>query len=202
MKISRYLKISPKKSTCFFAIFFLHFAKAWERGLCGHFHKSDKPVHCLKMCWDKPAYFKSWLYLITSESWKLNLNKLFGIQRSMMITRSAYWLGNHDACSVTCLEDISFVHASCYLTDQSRREALWSKYVFKQMGFRKIYLSFLWTHKKLISTISVAIVFVRIVAGMAEMNPTIFFVVDARTAQSQSVCQPGGLKAHLRNSGE
>ena len=152
-------------------------------------------------------------YLVSTKSWKLNLNELLWIERSMMITSSAHWLGNDDACSVTCLEDISFVHAASDLTDQSGRKALWSEKIISALfssgrgleqilDIEELYLSFLCTHKKLISTISVATVFVRIVAGIAEINPTIFFVVEARTAQSQSVCHPGGLRAHFKNSGE
>ena len=36
------------------------------------------------------------------------------------------------------------------------------------------YLSFLWTQRKLISTISVAVPLTSIFAGIAEMKPTIF----------------------------
>lgn len=69
-------------------------------------------------------------------------------------------------------------------------------------GASRFERSFLWMHRKLMSTIGTSCCRTRMRAGTAEMKATSFLVAATRMPMCQSFSKPGGCSAHLMNSGE
>ena len=69
-------------------------------------------------------------------------------------------------------------------------------------GASRLERSFLWMHKKLISTIFTILSLAFISDGTAEMKATSFLLSATLMPMCQSLRYPGGCSAHLRNSRE